>query len=51
VAFFQFPYGSLEKCDSNDLHKQGREILQECIDKTLSKGLIKIKYNKIQEIN
>lgn len=51
VAFFQFPYGSLEKCDSNDLLKQGREVLQECIDKSLSKGLIKIKYNKIQEIN
>ena len=51
VTFFQFPYGSLEKCDSNDLLKQGREILQECIDKSLSKGLIKIKYNKIQETN
>ena len=48
VAFFQFPYNSPEKCDSNDLLKQGREILQECIDKSLSKGLIKIKYNKIQ---
>ena len=51
VAFFQFPYNSPEKCDSNDLLKQGREILQECIDKSLSKGLIKIKYNKIQETN
>ena len=52
VAFFQFPYNSPEKCDSNDLlKKNGREILQECIDKSLSKGLIKIKYNKIQEIN
>lgn len=51
VTFFQFPYNSPEKYDSNDLLKQGREILQECIDKTLSKGLIKIKYNKIQEIN
>ena len=51
VTFFQFPYGSLEKCDTNDLLKNGREILQECIDKSLSKGLIKIKYNKIQEIN
>ena len=51
VAFFQFPYNSPEKCDSNDLLKNGREILQECIDKSLSKGLIKIKYNKIQEIN
>ena len=51
VTFFQFPYGSLEKYDSNDLLKKDREILQECIDKTLSKGLIKIKYNKIQEIN
>ena len=51
VAFFQFPYNSPEKYDSNDLLKQGREILQECIDRTLSKGLIKIKYNKIQEIN
>ena len=51
VTFFQFPYGSLEKYDSNDLlKKNGREILQECIDKSLSKGLIKIKYNKIQEI-
>ena len=51
VTFFQFPYGSLEKCDSNDLLKKDREILQECIDKSLSKGLIKIKYNKIQETN
>lgn len=52
VAFFQFPYNSPEKCDSNDLlKKNGREVLQECIDRTLSKGLIKIKYNKIQEIN
>ena len=51
VTFFQFPYNSPEKYDSNDLLKQGREILQECIDRTLSKGLIKIKYNKIQEIN
>ena len=50
VVFFQFPYNSPEKCDSNDLlKKNGREILQECIDKSLSKGLIKIKYNKIQE--
>ena len=51
VTFFQFPYNSPEKYDSNDLLKQGREILQECIDKSLSKGLIKIKYNKIQETN
>ena len=51
VAFFQFPYNSPEKCDSNDLLKKDRELLQECIDKSLSKGLIKIKYNKIQEIN
>lgn len=52
VAFFQFPYNSPEKCDSNDLlKKNGREILQECIDRTLSKGLIKIKYNKIQYTN
>ena len=51
VTFFQFPYGSPEKYDTNDLLKNGREILQECIDKSLSKGLIKIKYNKIQEIN
>lgn len=51
VAFFQFPYNSPEKCDSNDLLKKDREILQECIDKSLSKGLIKIKYNKIQETN
>ena len=50
VAFFQFPYNSPEKCDANDLLKKDREILQECIDKTLSKGLIKIKYNKKQEI-
>lgn len=49
VTFFQFPYNSPEKCDSNDLLKKDREILQECIDKSLSKGLIKIKYNKIQE--
>lgn len=51
VTFFQFPYNSPEKYDSNDLLKNGRGILQECIDKSLSKGLIKIKYNKIQEIN
>jgi DNA primase len=51
VTFFQFPYTSPEKYDSNDLLKQGREILQECIDKSLIKGLIKIKYNKIQEID
>ena len=51
VTFFQFPYNSPEKYDSNDLLKQGRELFQECIDKSLSKGLIKIKYNKIQETN
>ena len=51
VTFFQFPYNFENKGDSNDLLKLGREILQECIDKSLSKGLIKIKYNKIQEIN
>lgn len=51
VAFFQFPYNFENKGDTNDLLKKGREILQECIDKSLSKGLIKIKYNKIQEIN
>ena len=51
TTFFQFPYNFQNKGDANDLLKQGREILQECIDKTLSKGLIKIKYNKIQEIN
>ena len=51
VTFFQFPYNFENKGDSNDLLKLGREILQECIDKSLSKGLIKIKYNKIQEID
>ena len=51
TTFFQFPYNFENKGDSNDLLKKDREILQECIDKTLSKGLIKIKYNKIQEIN
>lgn len=51
VTFFQFPYNFQNKGDANDLLKNEREILQECIDKTLSKGLIKIKYNKIQEIN
>ena len=51
TAFFQFPYNFENKGDTNDLLKKDREILQECIDKTLSKGLIKIKYNKIQEIN
>ena len=50
VAFFQFPYNSPEKCDSNDLlKKKGREVLQECVDKTLAKGLIKIKCAKIAE--
>ena len=51
VTFFQFPYNFQNKGDSNDLLKKDREILQECIDRTLSKGLIKIKYNKIQETN
>lgn len=51
VTFFQFPYNFQNKGDANDLLKKGREILQECIDKSFSKGLIKIKYNKIQEIN
>lgn len=51
ITFFQFPYNFQNKGDSNDLLKLGREILQECIDKSLSKGLIKIKYNKIQETN
>lgn len=51
TTFFQFPYNFQNKGDSNDLLKKDREILQECIDRTLSKGLIKIKYNKIQEIN
>lgn len=51
VTFFQFPYNFQNKGDTNDLLKKDREILQECIDKSLSKGLIKVKYNKIQEIN
>lgn len=51
TTFFQFPYNFQNKGDANDLLKNGREILQECIDKSLSKGLIKIKYNKIQETN
>ena len=51
VTFFQFPYNFQNKGDANDLLKSGREILQECIDKSLAKGLIKIKYNKIQETN
>ena len=51
VAFFQFPYNFQNKGDANDLLKKDREVLQECIDKSLSKGLIKIKYNKIQERN
>ena len=51
VTFFQFPYNFQNKGDTNDLLKKDREILQECIDRTLSKGLIKIKYNKIQEID
>lgn len=49
VTFFQFPYGSPNKYDSNDLLKNDREILQECVDKTLAKGLIKIKCAKIAE--
>lgn len=48
TTFFQFPYNFQNKGDANDLLKKDREILQECIDKSLSKGLIKIKYNKIQ---
>lgn len=51
TTFFQFPYNFQNKGDSNDLLKKDREVLQECIDKSLSKGLIKIKYNKIQETN
>lgn len=51
TTFFQFPYNFQNKGDANDLLKLGREILQECIDRTLSKGLFKIKYNKIQEID
>lgn len=51
TTFFQFPYNFQNKGDANDLLKKDREILQECIDRTLSKGLIKIKYNKIQETN
>ncbi len=51
TTFFQFPYNFQNKGDTNDLLKNEREILQECIDKSLSKGLIKIKYNKIQEID
>ena len=51
VTFFQFPYNFQNKGDANDPLKNGRELLQECIDRTLSKGLIKIKYNKIQEID
>ena len=51
TTFFQFPYNFENKGDTNDLLKNERELLQECIDKSLSKGLIKIKYNKIQETN
>lgn len=49
VTFFQFPYNFQNKGDANDLLKSGREVLQECIDKTLTKGLIKIKFDKITE--
>jgi len=49
VTFFQFPYNFQNKYDSNDLLKSGREILQECIDKSLVKGLIKIKCANIAE--
>lgn len=49
VTFFQFPYNFQNKGDANDLLKQGKEVLQECIDKSLAKGLIKIKYAKIIE--
>lgn len=49
VTFFQFPYNFQNKGDANDLLKSGREILQECINKTLTKGLIKIKCAKIAE--
>lgn len=49
VTFFQFPYNFQNKGDANDLLKSGREVLQECIDKTLAKGLIKIKCAKIAE--
>lgn len=49
VTFFQFPYNFQNKGDANDLLKNDREILQECIDKTLAKGLIKIKCANIAE--
>lgn len=49
VAFFQFPYNSPEKCDSNDLLKKDREVLQECIDKTLGKNMIKIKIKEVKK--
>lgn len=51
VAFFQFPYNSPEKCDSNDLLKNERELLQECIDKTLEKNMIKIKIKEVKDDN
>ena len=49
VTFFQFPYNFQNKGDANDLLKSGREVLQECIDKSLVKGMIKIKCTKIAE--
>lgn len=43
VCFFQFPFNFKDKGDANDLLKEGREVLQECIDKTLRKNMIKIR--------
>ena len=37
-------------CEKRWNSANAEALLQECIDKSLSKGLIKIKYNKIQEI-
>lgn len=47
VAFFQFPYNFQNKGDANDLLRISKESLQQQIDYTLNKNLIKIKKKEI----
>jgi hypothetical protein len=49
VCFFQFPFNFKDKGDVNDLLKNEREALQECIDKTLEKNMIKIKIKEVKK--
>ena len=47
VTFFQFPYNFQNKGDANDLLRISKESLQQQIDYTLNKNLIKIKKKEI----